>query len=377
MDLQNNIKRLIDSKREGDYWDLKEVPHDNNAELLHDIICLANSLHKGDRFLIFGVTDPKEGATVKGLNSNQKSRKTQVNYIDFLRSKPFAGDCRPEVELHTIIIEEKEIDVLIIFDNPLKPYYLTEDYKFKPQNSKETIVRANYIYTRTNDTNTPIDKSADIGIIEKMWKQRFGLDLSPLERMELLLMKPNEWFKDIGNKPYAYHKEFPEFRIEFSDVEEFWEVFSFFFTNNKSFLGNATFKYHSTTLFELEYMYCDEMRIELSVPKTEYLKLNASKNWYYYFDLNELNGKFLYFMTNGLTNLNYRGSEFPFIIFDNKLQRELFNKFVIENQHLLNEITPGFHGVYAKESMLQQNKDSVIDPVFIDKIIQIYKMDSA
>jgi hypothetical protein len=377
MDLQNNIKRLIDSKREGDYWDLKEAPHDNNAELLHDIICLANSLHKGDRFLIFGVTDPKEGATIKGLSSNQKNRKTQVNYIDFLRSKPFAGDCRPEVELHTVIIEKKEIDVLIIFDNPLKPYYLTEDYKFKPQNSKETIVRANYIYTRTNDTNTPIDKSADIGIIEKMWKQRFGLDLSPLERMELLLMKPSEWFKDIGNKPYAYHKEFPEFRIEFSDVEEFWEVFSFFFTNNKSFLGNATFKYHSTTLFELEYMYCDEMRIELSVPKTEYLKLNATENWYYYFDLNELNGKFLYFMTNGLTNLNSRGSGFPFIIFDNKLQRELFNKFVIENQHLLNEITTGFHGVHAKESMLQQNKDSVIDPEFIDKMIQIYKMGSA
>lgn len=373
MDLETNIRRLIDSKREDDYWDFKEVPHDNNAELLHDILCLANSLHKGDRFLIFGVTDPKEGAIIKGLTPNQRNRKTQVHYIDFIRSKPFAGDCRPEIELRTLIIDNLEVDILIVFDNPLKPYYLTEDYKFKPQNNKETVVRANYIYTRTNDTNTPIDKSADIGKIEKMWKQRFGLDLSPFERMKLLLLKPNDWFKDIGNKPYAYHIEFPEFRIEFSEVSEFWEVFSFFFTNEKSFLGNATFKYHSTTLFELEYMYCDEMRINLSVPDTEYLKLNDSENWYYYFDLDELNGKFLHFMTNGFSYLKSRSSGFPFIIFENKKQRKLFNSYVAENQKLLEDIKPGFHGEHAKKRMKQQDKDSVIDPIFIDKLLQLYE----
>jgi len=318
MDLETNIRRLIDSKREDDYWDFKEDPHDNNAELLLDILCLANSLHKGDRFLIFGVTDPKEGTKIKGLTQNQRNRKTQAQYIDFLRSKPFAGDCRPEIELQTLILDNLEIDVLIIFNNPLKPYYLTEDYKFKPQNNKETVVRANYIYSRTNDTNTPIDKSSDIGKIEKMWEQRFDLDLSPIERMKLLLLKPNDWSKDIGNKPYAYHMEFPEFRIEFSETKVFWEVFSFFFTNEKSFLGNATFKYHSTTLFELEYMYCDEMRISLSVPNKEYLRLNDSENWYYYFEHNELNGKFLYFMTNGFSYLKSRSSGFPFIIFENK-----------------------------------------------------------
>jgi len=373
MDLETNIRRLIDSKREDDYWDFKEEPHDNNAELLHDILCLANSLHKGDKFLIFGVTDPKVGAKIKGLTQNQRNRKTQVQYIDFIRSKPFAGDCRPEIELKTLTFDNLEVDVLIVSDNPLKPYYLTEDYKFKQQNNKETVVRANYIYTRTNDTNTPIDKSADIGEIEKMWKQRFGLDLSPFERMQLLLLKPNDWFKDIGSKHYAYHIEFPEFRIEFSEVSEFWEVFSFFFTNEKSFLGNATFKYHSTILFELEYMYCDEMRINLSVPDTEYLRLNDSENWYYYFDLHELNGKFLHFMTNGFSYLKSRSSGFPFIIFENNQQRKSFNSYVTENQKLLEEIKPGFHGEHAKKRMKQQDKDSVIDPIFIDKLLQLYE----
>lgn len=244
MNLDIDIRRLINSKREGAYWDFKEEPHENNAELLHDIMCLANTLHNGNKYLIFGITDPTSETKLKGLLPNQKNRKTQAQYIDFLRTKKFAGDCRPTVELQTLLIDELEIDVLIVFDEANKPYYLTEDYRLKLPNNKETIVKANHIYTRINDTNTPIDKSADVVLLEKMWRQRFGIDLPPLKRMENFLKKPSDWFKDIGNKPYAYHKDFPEFRIEFSEVKEFSEVYSFFFTNEKSFLGNAIFKYH-------------------------------------------------------------------------------------------------------------------------------------
>jgi hypothetical protein len=373
MNIETEILNLINSKREGDYWDFKEEPHENKASLLHDIICLANSLHRGKRFLIYGVSDPEDGAIIKGLSPKQKNRKSQVQFIDFLRTKPFAGHSRPELELQTLTINNKEIDILVIFDNPSKPYYLTDDYSDKLKNGKIKTVKANHIYTRTNDTNTPIDKSADIGIIEKMWKQRFGLDLSPLKRMELLLLKPDEWFKDIGNKPYAYHLEFPEFRIEFSEVREFWEVFSFFFTNEKSYIGNATFKYHSTTLFELEYMFCDEMRIEFSVPKTEYIKLKKIENWYYYFDISELEGKFLFFLTNGLSFIRSRSSDFPFLIFESKNQRKLFNEYVIENESTFNKIKPGFHGRHAKERLQKKNINPSIDPLFVDKIKQIHE----
>jgi predicted HTH transcriptional regulator len=151
MNLETKILSLIKSKRENDHWDFKREPHDNKASLLHDIICLSNSIHRGDRYLIFGVSDPKEGTDIIGLSENQDNRKSQVEFIDFLRSKPFAGDIRPEIELHSIKIEENIIDVLVIFDNPYKPYYLTKDYR-----EKDKIVKANYIYTRTNDTNTQL-----------------------------------------------------------------------------------------------------------------------------------------------------------------------------------------------------------------------------
>lgn len=277
MDLEVTIRKLIESKREGNYWDFKEMPDDNKAGLLHDVVCLANSLHKGNKYLIIGVGDPEKGCEVVGLNSATPHRKKQINFIDFLRTKPFAGQIRPEVELRTITVDDREIDVLVIFDLPNKPFYLTEDY---PDGRDTRRLRANHIYVRTNDSNTPIDRSADVNIIEKMWRERFGIDLSPVEKVSLLLTEPDNWFKDVGNRDYAYHKLHPEYNITFSEVEELSEPYSFFFPNEKSFFGTATFRYHSTVLFELEYLYCDEMRIHLVVPKTKDLKVAGEGNWH-------------------------------------------------------------------------------------------------
>jgi predicted HTH transcriptional regulator len=80
---------------------------------------LSNSLHKGNGYLIIGISDPSEGTKVIGLTEGQMNRKSQDQYIDFLRSKSFAGDCRPEIELHILTIRKKKIDVLEIFDNPI------------------------------------------------------------------------------------------------------------------------------------------------------------------------------------------------------------------------------------------------------------------
>ena len=77
-----------------------------------------------------------------------------------------------------------------------------------------------------------------------MWRQRFGLDLSPSERFKQLLKKPDEWFEDFGNIEYAYHKDFPEFRIEVTEPEEMWELFCEFYPNTKGYFGKAIFKYH-------------------------------------------------------------------------------------------------------------------------------------
>lgn len=50
------------------------------------------------------------------------------------------------------------------------PYYLKEKYKG---------ISANNIYVRLQDSNTPVDKSADFHHVEYLWKKRFGVLLSP------------------------------------------------------------------------------------------------------------------------------------------------------------------------------------------------------
>ena len=56
MELVEEIQNLISLKTEGDYWDFKEMWHDNKASLLHDIICMANNQVGRDSYIIIGIS---------------------------------------------------------------------------------------------------------------------------------------------------------------------------------------------------------------------------------------------------------------------------------------------------------------------------------
>ena len=77
MTLEKIIETLINTRKEGDYWDFKREKHKDKAEFVHDIICLANSpYHTGDRFLVFGV---ENNYTILGIEPKEKQ--TQVKII--------------------------------------------------------------------------------------------------------------------------------------------------------------------------------------------------------------------------------------------------------------------------------------------------------
>ena len=46
---ENEIAELIERKAEGSYWDFKQEWHSNNVDLLHDIVCMANSTVQLDK----------------------------------------------------------------------------------------------------------------------------------------------------------------------------------------------------------------------------------------------------------------------------------------------------------------------------------------
>jgi hypothetical protein len=367
--LQTEIKQLVATKREGQYWDFKEKHHENKVSLLHDILCFANSLYKGNKYLIFGVTDPQAGCEIKGVEEG--NRRSQTDLIDFLRSKQFAGDIRPEIELKTIELESHEIDILIIFDKPFKPYYLREDYKDKNSNK---LIKANNIYTRNSDANTPIDKSTDIRIVELMWRERFGLDVQPSDRIVDLLRKPEEWEKDIGNKDCAYHKYNPEYQIEFGKVEQFRHIFSYFYINELSFIGEAKFKYQSTTLFTLQYMYCDEMRIELAVPSNGHVEVPGREVYYMYYVIENREGAFLHFITDGNFDFQSRGAESVFILYENYFEQEEFENYLKNNLEKLDKIDDSEIGSCIQSKIDRANDHFIFNPVEMVKVRRLFKL---
>ena len=340
--LKSQIKDLIDLQQEGDYWDFKKEHHKCNALLLHDILCMSNSLSENDRYIIFGVSDPNSNCEIIGLADSQ-IRKQQSNIIDFLSKIEFAGHVRPKVKLDTINLEGKEIDILTILDLKEKPYYLSEDYPCKNKicNCKKTI-KANYIYTRVGDRNTPISASADLKDIEKMWQERFGLNLAPIDKMKEFLKRPAEWFKDIDRKRYAYHKQSPEYNIEFSEGREGKEMYSFFYTNPVSSFVNAKFKYHTTILFELTFCLVDEARLSIGEPSYcpcnfGQSNLNERPTYYLYYNLSKKNGIFHQWLTDGDLERSARGEHCQFLFFKDQNEHEIFHQHLINNkEELLN-----------------------------------------
>ena len=163
--LQSEIEKLRLSKREGDYWDFKEKHHVNKANLLHDIICMANNRVDRDAYIIFGVSDATYG--IIGVE-NDENRRNQQHVIDQLKSKKFSAGIRPRIEMRSLNFAGHEVDVLIVKNSTDTPYFIIEDFK---DNGRK--VCANHIYTRVGDTNTDIDKSADINNIEYLGRRGF------------------------------------------------------------------------------------------------------------------------------------------------------------------------------------------------------------
>lgn len=254
--LTDKIQSFIDKKREDDYWDFKQCHHSNKANLLHDIICMANNRSNQDGYIIFGVQD--KTFDIIGVEEDE-NRRNQQNLIDFLKEKSFFMNIRPKIQLVTLEILNHQVDVLIVYNTLDTPFHLTSDYK-----EQGRIVKANYIYTRVGDTNTDINKSADPNHIEFLWKKRFGLHLSPFEKLRFNLKNKKDW---IHTKETYYHKLNPEYTISpIDDDSNSAEFYSYVMTNNSTTYEMLNIKYFGTTLYNRQTVFLDGGRYHTVIP---------------------------------------------------------------------------------------------------------------
>lgn len=260
---REEILRLIALRQEGEYWDFKKEWHKSKPDLLHDIICMANNLSNHDGLIIIGVDEETEYSICDVVN-DQNRKKTQ-DIVAFLREKKFAGGIRPTVYVQPLSLKQTTIDVIVICNDRNTPYFLTEHYQG---------VFANNIYARIMDTNTPKNATADINVIEKLWKKRFGIDATALERALLFLQKHYDWVdSDDGKKFYKYAPEFIFENIQAEDGRNGYEFYLFNQCDSRPRWYDINIYYHQTLLYSLGGAALDGGRCFTSTPRTDGISL--------------------------------------------------------------------------------------------------------
>lgn len=342
--IDDEILELIEIKTEGDYWDFKEQWHENNADLLHDIICMANNLADRDAYIIIGISDSKspDGVQVKGVPV--AFRKNQQNLIDFLKDKKFAGSLRPTVYVQTIQLFDKEVDVIIVKNSKKTPFFLVEAF-----NCGRECVRTGHIYVRIGDTNTPKPSFADIDKIEYLWRKRLGIDLTVNERLLLLLDDPDEWLGSLDVDKHKYHSVYPEFQIHLIELDDDDQDFSgnSIINNLADHLPNRTFSvskmtitYHSTEIYSRNVIYLDGGRIMIPFPETDSVYIGDRHEikrslTYLYYDLSTIIGKLFACLAQNSQNWYSENWKYnpgvAFLVFSDKLEQEAFNTFTDEH----------------------------------------------
>lgn len=195
---------------------------------------------------------------------------------------------------------------MIIENSRYTPFRLSQDFKYKSKKSndkdKERTVKANNVYTRIQDTNTPINETADPDKEEKLWRKRFHIDEPAYNRAMYYLENPEDWEKaerDSSDSYIAtdelrypglklhrpawddsyYYRYAPEYSIEFTSYCSG--------TNNRHFLcllfpdptgtlRDVVVKASNQTVYKYFYLDLDGAKARLIYPRSDVIDFNGN-----------------------------------------------------------------------------------------------------
>jgi len=158
-----------------------------------------------------------------------------------------------------------------------------------------------------------------------------SLDTNIFERYLILLDEYDQWECNFGNLKPAFHKIFPEFRIEIDELRNGWEPQGEYYLHPEMGFAFIKLLYAGTTIYETGIMSVDGGSLYIPYPKRKCLTLDF---YYDYYDLAKLEGKLLKMITSG--SLRYDSNIYQthlnlFLIFDNEEERRSFDIFAMKN----------------------------------------------
>ena len=305
--------------------------------MLLDILCLANTVHNEDCYILFGVADNGE---ITGLSEDSPNRKNQAAILDLLSNTVFAGDNVPSVAVETLTVKGKEIDVLTVFNSYNVPFYL------KSKSKRYNSIQMGYIYSRVGDRNTPINENSTMQQIEMLWKKRLGLLNPPLEQIVARLKNKLEW-KQLGDTYYNIYN--PDFKL----VDE-WDTedrrhgnrpfYSYNQCNESTHYSTLKILCRETVLKKFEIVTLDSGRYSTPAPEWGFIHdpVYKSQSLYSYRymikdGIDYVIQQFLYDEENQEQWMaKYRFDEVV-LYFENKVEQEEFHKTIEDSPNIIEQ----------------------------------------
>ena len=235
------ILKLI-SKREDEFHDFKQEWYkpSEQSEFIKDIFSFVNTSHHQDCYIIIGVDDNQN---IIGLDENDENRRTQQQLIDWVRTWPTANYMLPPIEINSLTIDSKLIDVITIKDTKNIPLYLNKRYKG---------VDAWQIFTRNKDVNTPRNDTSNFWDIEELWRKRFSLNQTIQNRYIEVLKDTKNWSYFVNNDQSGFlYNLNPDFHIIMEeDTQDRHEILAYSLDCNRKNLSwiNLNFNYRNITI---------------------------------------------------------------------------------------------------------------------------------
>lgn len=364
-ELKNKIESFIDAKKETDEWDFKQEWSDTQ-EVVKDIICFSNTTHDKDCYLIYGISNDYE------ITGMKKERKKESDIHDTIAKIRFAGGVKPKIEFETIIIKEKEVDILIVKNIEKTPIYLEEPY---------SKLRVGYIYSRVGDRNTACDENSSPEIIEKLWKKRFELFKAPLDYMLDKLENIDDW--EINDEGY-YNKYKPDYRIR--EVEEEpsiinWTDFFSYSVFNESTQYYIYEFFYKSSLKKYNIVVLNSGRFSTPIPESEILEIEKEKIYYRYYIKGSPVWKVKEFFYNKNENPEKEQTKDDFekviLIFESEKEKEKFELLIVEKaREMINLISINEtydHINTGNEQLTNNYKKQLRTGIVLNKMLTEYR----
>lgn len=214
---KTELQKLIESK-EDDRHDFKEQWYEpgkdgsDKAEMLKDIFSFVNTVHDKNCYIIFGVTDGTR--EVVGVENSTNRYNTQ-QITDWLSKLPIEPET-PRVRIDTINVQDHEVDVMIIQNTDKVPVFLNSEKKGKGFGKHP--IRPGQVFTRREDTDTPISGTASYNQLVELFRKHLGSNLPIKDRLKKVLKDWENWdYYEHTDEVGIQYTINPAFKVVFVD----------------------------------------------------------------------------------------------------------------------------------------------------------------